>query len=45
MKIKVELKSGEFKTHTLPFGLRQSEIIGWLDDKYGDDWVDYDEIC
>ena len=44
MKIEVILKTGETKYHTLPFGLRVSEIVGFLDDKYGNSWKDYTEL-
>lgn len=45
MKIKVILKNGEIKYHTLPFGLRETEIAGWLDDKYGGyGWKDYERL-
>lgn len=42
IKIKVFLKNGDIKYNTLPFGLRISEIIGWLDDNYN--WKDYEII-
>ena len=45
MKIRVKLTNGDLRYHTLPLGLRVSEIVGWLDDKYGGyGWIDYDEL-
>ncbi len=42
VRIKVIFKTGDPKFHTLPFGLRDSEIVGWLDDIYGyDGWIDW----
>lgn len=35
MKIEIILTNGDKKYHTLPFGLRYSEIYGWVCDKYG----------
>lgn len=35
IRIQVTLKSGEIKYHTLPFGLRDREIHGWVWDEYG----------
>lgn len=42
IEIKVILSNGDIKFHTLPFGLRMAEIIGWLDDNYN--WKDYEII-
>jgi len=42
IRIKVIFYKGAPKYHTLPFGLRGSEIVGWLDDTYGGyGWKDY----
>lgn len=43
-RFKVVLKNGEIKYHILPFGLRESEIYGHFNDKYGSDVVDYELI-
>lgn len=42
IRIKVIFEKAEPKYHTLPFGLRDAEIVGWLDDTYGGyGWKDY----
>lgn len=42
IKVKVILQNNEVKYNTLPFGLRDAEIVGWLDDTYGGyGWKDY----
>ncbi|SDZ81814.1 hypothetical protein SAMN05192529_102114 [Arachidicoccus rhizosphaerae] len=45
IEIRVTLRSGDLRYHTLPFGLRDAEISGWLDDTYGGcGWTSYTEI-